>query len=401
MESTRTAESRPIIEAKVLRIEHECDLIEASVSPTVTTQIATDPAALLAYISNLIKLESNIYSVKQRLTTLYTQQIQNSYDLVRSKNLPVYNIRRELLKLDEVIASKNESIAHLRQEKIADPASIRYPAEPPKPVLRPIGKFDFLVGNKAKNERMEAEYDSAMAFYRERVEEINQQKRVLEEKADSHYQKIAEAQAEADEAKNNKIQLQNDIEKMQQTPELYAMPALTVKTMLENEIEQAEELLKKLVQARNKLYAYNVIYDKYRNWVAISSFYEYLASKRCSSLEGTNGAYNIYEAELRANLIVGKLSDILDAVEKIRDTQYMVVNLLEKVNSRMRTLNDTMSAAYDAIQDIRTNTNDLGKHLERIAENSEVIAHNTAVTAYYSKINAELTDSLGYMVAFS
>ena len=38
---------------------------------------------------------------------------------------------------------------------------------------------------------------------------------------------------------------------------------------------------------------------------------------------------------------------------------------------------------------------------KHISKNSDVIAHNTAVTAYYSKINAELTNALGYMVAFS
>ena len=37
--------------------------------------------------------------------------------------------------------------------------------------------------------------------------------------------------------------------------------------------------------------------------------------------------------------------------------------------------------------------------MERLSKNSDVIAHNTAVTAYYSKINAELTDALGFMVA--
>lgn len=38
--------------------------------------------------------------------------------------------------------------------------------------------------------------------------------------------------------------------------------------------------------------------------------------------------------------------------------------------------------------------------MEHISRNSDVVAHNTAVTAYYSKVNTELTNALGYMVAF-
>ena len=38
-------------------------------------------------------------------------------------------------------------------------------------------------------------------------------------------------------------------------------------------------------------------------------------------------------------------------------------------------------------------------YMEKVAANSDVIAHNTAVNAYYSQVNAELTDALGYMVA--
>ena len=53
----------------------------------------------------------------------------------------------------------------------------------------------------------------------------------------------------------------------------------------------------------------------------------------------------------------------------------------------------------ESLKDIETNTQNIGNSMEAIAANTEVIAHNTATTAFYSKINAELTDSLGYLVA--
>ena len=50
---------------------------------------------------------------------------------------------------------------------------------------------------------------------------------------------------------------------------------------------------------------------------------------------------------------------------------------------------------------LSANTGDMTEYMAHISQNSDVIAHNTAVTAYYSKINAELTDALGFMVALS
>ena len=63
----------------------------------------------------------------------------------------------------------------------------------------------------------------------------------------------------------------------------------------DRKITEAEELLKKTFATRNDLYAYDVIFGKYRDVVALSSFYEYLMSGRCTSLVGATGAYNIYE----------------------------------------------------------------------------------------------------------
>lgn len=59
-----------------------------------------------------------------------------------------------------------------------------------------------------------------------------------------------------------------------------------------------------------------------------------------------------------------------------------------------------MEKALTSIQHIEANTTQMSGYLEHISQNSDVIAHNTAVTAYYSKVNAELTNALGYMVAF-
>ncbi len=57
--------------------------------------------------------------------------------------------------------------------------------------------------------------------------------------------------------------------------------------ILNNSIKEIEGVL-------DKYYSKNVVYPKYRNFVAIASFYEYFSSERCYELEGHEGACNFF-----------------------------------------------------------------------------------------------------------
>lgn len=87
-----------------------------------------------------------------------------------------------------------------------------------------------------------------------------------------------------------------------------------------------------LVSALDTLYEENVIFPKYRNFVAISAINEYLLSGRCDKLEGPDGAYNLYEMELRQNIIIGQLSNIIGNLEQIRNNQYSLYQELQRSN---------------------------------------------------------------------
>jgi hypothetical protein len=134
------------------------------------------------------------------------------------------------------------------------------------------------------------------------------------------------------------------------------------------------------------------VFDKYRDIVALSTFYEYLMAGRCETLDGINGAYNIYENELRLNTIITKL-------DEIKENQFMIYNKLRDIDNSLSTLNYTMEKAVSSLDTISKNTSDMNVYLDNISKNTAVIAHNSAVTAYYSKVNAELTNALGFMVA--
>lgn len=95
-----------------------------------------------------------------------------------------------------------------------------------------------------------------------------------------------------------------------------------------------------LENALEQLYAENVVFPKYRNLVAITAINEYLISGRCDKLEGPDGAYNLYEMELRQNIIIAQLSSIIDNLEQIRNNQY---SLYEELNKANYTINEILA----------------------------------------------------------
>lgn len=108
--------------------------------------------------------------------------------------------------------------------------------------------------------------------------------------------------------------------------------------------------LQMLIDALVKHYAEEVIFEKYRDIVAITSINEYLLSGRCSKLEGSDGAYNLYEMELRQNIVIGQLSSIIDRLDAIKSNQYLLYHELNKANAKVDEL-------MRDIKDIRSTTN--------------------------------------------
>ena len=106
-------------------------------------------------------------------------------------------------------------------------------------------------------------------------------------------------------------------------------------------VEESQQLL-------DKLYELNVIFPKYRDLVAVSQMYEYVASGRCNTLSGYEGAYNLYEQELRMNIVISQLEDIYDQLEEISTNQYMLYSAIcESNNLLLEVANYTEMTAYN------------------------------------------------------
>ena len=99
-----------------------------------------------------------------------------------------------------------------------------------------------------------------------------------------------------------------------------------------------------------KIYAYNILEEKYRNLVAVSSIYEYLKYERTRSLQrvgSDEGAYNMFETEMRLNRIITNTEIIIKNLDKIAKNQRELANIMYNAQSSINNLvesTNTMSA---------------------------------------------------------
>ncbi len=295
--------------------------------------------------------------------------------------------------------------------------------------------------NKQENERREKEYKSALVKYEESCKAENDrviaETKKLKDKArkslDSKIKRLEDKIAELNESSGV---IENEADTVCVTENQNAAGIF-----LSKELVDAKNGLKNAAKVLNKLYSYNIVHPKYRNQVAIATFYEYLDVGRCTSLVGTDGAYNIYENECRSNLIIAQLNTVIEKLDEIKKNQYLIYKELTEINANLRSLNRSADKVINQIDKLQLSADEMTKYLNqisvytkdtaqntaeisidtqkilhntnliqedtvRIAHNTDIISQNTAITAHYSavtakyaKINAELTNSLGFMIA--
>lgn len=142
-------------------------------------------------------------------------------------------------------------------------------------------------------------------------------------------------------------------------------------SVLSQQIVTAQSTLASTRQLLQQYYSQDIIFPKYRNLVAVSMLYEYLSSGRCSQLEGHEGAYNLYEQEIRMNLILSKLDDVLAHLDRIESSQYELARAIREGNKKA-------DQVYQSLQNVE---------------------RNTAAAAYYSSISAANTTYLAWFKA--
>lgn len=371
--------------------------------------IKSDANKLKDYILHLITLEAEIYATTERLSMLYQNQFVANQNVTFARCYPVYNQKCDLKKIEKTIGELNKKLIAYEENKTKiEAAQIvegfkAYPDEPvapSAPEFKKPGMFNkkkVLAENEAKErdyQRALDTYEADMIAYREEVENIrkgNEQIRMnAVERVHASIKNVSKKLKKEKDIYRSKTE---KIDAMLSNPDDIPYDlAFDAKASIDNEIETAEKLLYDLYKCRNELYSVNIVFKKYRNIVALSTFYEYLMSGRCTALEGADGAYNLYEAEIRADRIIDQISTIVESLEDIKENQYMMYSKMQQINSSLENIDCSTNMMMDSVQKMKENS-------DTIAENSAITAHNTAVSAFYAKKNAELTDALGYLVA--
>ena len=140
--------------------------------------------------------------------------------------------------------------------------------------------------------------------------------------------------------------------------------------LIKVEINEINKSIGETEKVLEMYYDINYIYPKYRNLAAISSIAEYLQSGRCDTLEGPNGAYNIYESEMRLGIIISKLDQVISKLDQIQSNQYMLYSAIEEANNNTCRLMDSVNYSIDLLTDIN--------RASEIAQfNSKIVADNS------------------------
>lgn len=131
------------------------------------------------------------------------------------------------------------------------------------------------------------------------------------------------------------------------------------------------EPLQKTKKVLEGLYKKDFVYSKYHNLPALTSIYEYIITGRCEELSGPHGAYNLYEDEVRKDMVISQLNTIIDNLEQIKQNQFLL---------------------YQKVSDIQTEMSVIKAEMGRIEGFTYQIAQFSALNAYYSALTARNTE---------
>ena len=363
-------------------------------------------------LRELINIDTTIMSLSSRLESVYKIKNQENYKYI-SNNSATHNNEdvsqfkkriEELVSEREALESSPLDYSKYANKLMQDQPVIEYPSKPvapTPPTYEEPGMF-----NKKKIEQLNAEkkrrYDEQLSYYNTLLAECERQ--VLEAQRKEEQQREDVKQEAIKMAEEERQERLKGIESLLSVYQSKIDSINNAKAQSDNkesslvelpwnkEYDQALELLKKALEIKCIYDKSNVIYYKYRYLIAYTRFLEYFESGRCSSLSGPYGAYNLFEDELRNNIIIGKLDDISNSLEEIKNNQVLMYHELQSINNNISMLNNSMNRILDKVSEIGTN-------VEAIRNSTEIMEENTKIAAYYSKKNAELTNAMGYLVA--
>lgn len=164
-----------------------------------------------------------------------------------------------------------------------------------------------------------------------------------------------------------RITNQENIEEIQR----YRKNLLEKGKVLNDEYALLADERKKTKAVLNKFYSTNVIYPKYRSLPAIASLFEYMLSERCYGLTGHEGAYNLYENELRLGHIISTLDSISSDIKEIKQNQRMLYDVVSESQKMTKSMFEQQVMNGQVLCDIRKSNQIMQYNQSQIANRME------------------------------
>lgn len=181
-----------------------------------------------------------------------------------------------------------------------------------------------------------------------------------EKKSKKHYKvMLAKYEKECEKVQYERLQIQNQVNS-----------AKIQKQVVESYLQQVKVLLTSSQKNLAKTYDCNIIFPKYRNYIMVSSLYEYLSAGRCTTLEGHEGAYNILELEIRLDRIITKLDAVLKNLEAIKLNQYTLYSCLNESNQTINMLLQEERQIANTLQKMDFKTSSINARLALLQNSS-------------------------------
>lgn len=312
---------------------------------------------------------------------LLTNEMPNYLDQIIKTEISLYKLEEIKKKADKRLKqlenslnriSTNPSRDSVRKPRYAPPAEPKKPADKKhhKTTMSDLGNHMTLFGwalefgaTASANRREEERYNREIAQYAIDLEKYKRDKQDYEARYAQEMEEYNRKVAEADQSDTqNKIELPLAIKRDTEARNIIAENIVATETALE------------------QLYDMDIIFPKYRTLVAICSMYEYFVTGRVSQLKGADGAYNLYESELRQNLIIAQLDRIATKLDEIKENQYMLYSELKKANNYLSNIDNTLFKTLEVTQNI-------AESLEFSNCIQQAILRNTEAIKYISLIN--------------
>lgn len=129
---------------------------------------------------------------------------------------------------------------------------------------------------------------------------------------------------------------------------------------------------------RNKFYSENVLPEKYRNLVAVSTMYQWLRDGRCTQIYGHGGLFDTYEYDLRLGAIVGNLQELNQKMNVALQNQQILIK-------EVRRGNEIAQNILQYAENISATQREMANDISSIKTSSNITAMQTSRIAMYQE----------------